>query len=258
MTTEMARMTARSNVLLRHDEGFDAFYAALGRCLRDGEAAPARCLVHDSATMLVRGRVGTETPVPTQVGFWFFVLKDALELHVARTLALIATHPEVQSRVRSEIRDAGTLDARATDGLEYLGACIVETLRLWTPVPILLRRATAPFTLRDGIRVERDEQLLINAGHYHRDPRVFGDRADRFAPDAALADATPVYVFSAHRQACAGKSLVMFLLKATLASLLGRCRFEIASGGFDRARIPYLYDHFSVALQARPDVQSTP
>ena len=191
--------------------------------------------------------------MPTQIGFWFFVLKDAIELHVARTLALIAAHPDVQARVRGEIRGGGALDAQRVEKLQYLGACITETLRLWTPVPILLRRATRNFALRDDIFVENGEQLLIYAGHYHRDPRVFGARADRFSPDKAVADDTPLYVFSAHRQACAGQSLVLFMLKATLASLLGRCRFELAGPAIDAARIPCLYDHFGVALRARSD-----
>jgi hypothetical protein len=40
--------------------------------------------------------------------------------------------------------------------------------------------------------------------------------------------------------------------------LLVRCRFEVESPGLDRARIPCLYDHFSVALQARPDALPMP
>jgi len=253
MTAQMAQMARRSNVLLRDTPSFAAFYDAIGRCLRDDKPASTACLMHDSAALAASGRVGSATPVPAQIGFWFFVLKDALELHVARTLALIAAHPEVQARVRGEIRGAGTLDAQGIEELHYLGACITETLRLWTPVPILLRRATGSFALRDDICVENGEQLLIYAGHYHRDPRVFGARADRFSPDEAVADKTPLYVFSAHRQACAGQSLVMLMLKATLASLLGRCRFELAGQHIDAARIPCLYDHFSVALRAQPD-----
>lgn len=253
MTVAMARMAGRSNLLLRDGASFDAFYEQIGRCLGERKPASTACLMDDSVALLANGRFGSPTAVPAQIGFWFFVLKDALELHVARTLALIAAHPDVQARVRREIREAGALDARAIESLDYLGACILEALRLWTPVPILLRRATTPFAVRRDITVASGEQLLIHAGHYHRDPRVFGDRADRFSPDAVAADITPVYVFSAHRQVCAGKSLVTFMLKATLASLLGRCRFDLGGPAIDPARIPHLYDHFGVALRALPD-----
>jgi len=241
---------------LRDGAAFDSFYHEVGRCLSGTNSVSPPCLMHDSATMIALGRVGSATSVPTQAGFWLFVLKDAIELHVARTLAMLAAHPEIQSRVRSEIRDAGGLDASAVERMQFLEACIIETLRLWTPVPMLLRRATTPFALRDGIRIERGDQLLIHAGHYHRDPRVFGERAHRFVPDEAVAAAIPIYVFSAHRQVCAGRSIVLFVLKATLASLLGRCRFETARPTIDRERIPYLYDHFAVALRAEPDPHS--
>jgi hypothetical protein len=249
----MEQIPIRSNVQLSDTPSFAAINDENGRSQREDTPASTASLMHDSAALAASGRVGSATPVPAQIGFWFFVLKDALELHVARTLALIAAHPDVLARVHGELRDAGALEAQGVGKLLYLGACITETLRLWTPVPILLRRATGPFALRDDIRVENGEQLLIYAGHYHRDPRVFGARADRFSPDEAIADDTPLYVFSAHRQACAGQSLVMLMLKATLASLLGRCRFELAGQQIDAARIPCLYDHFSVALRAHPD-----
>jgi len=164
-------------------------------------------------------------------------------------LALIAAHPDVQQRVRDEIRTAGA-NGPAIDRLHYLEACIMEQLRLWTPVPLLMRRATRSFTLRDAIPVEEGRQLLIHAGFHHRDPRIFGAHADRFAPDAVLAGGFPdVYVFSAHRQGCAGRSLVMFILKATLAALLRDSRFELAAPAIEPSRIPYLFDHFNLRLR---------
>jgi cytochrome P450 len=253
LTRAMNRMVRTSNVLLRDQRGFATFYDAMARCLRAQHPASTTCLMHDSAALLASGRAGTLTPVPSQIGFWFFVLKDAVELHVARTLVLIAAHPAVQARVRDEIRAAGPLDGNAIDSLRYLEACVLETLRLWTPVPLLLRRATTAFVLHDGTGVAAGEQLLIHAGSYHRDPRVFGDRADRFVPEAIGRDDAALYVFSAHRQECAGRSLVTFTLKTTLASLLARCRFELDGSPIDTTRIPYMYDHFGVALRALPD-----
>jgi cytochrome P450 len=191
--------------------------------------------------------------VTSQVTFWCFVLKDAVELHVPRTLALIAAHPSVQAKVRAEIRDAGELTAQAVDGLRYLEACIVEGLRLWTPVPLLLRRAVRPCAVGDAT-VEAGQQLLVHAGFHHRDPETFGRFADAFAPDEAAAGALPpVYVFSAHDRSCAGESLVRFVLKVTLATLLGRHRFEVANPAIEPERIPHLVDHFAIALRPVAD-----
>jgi len=270
MTAQLAGMVRRSNwfILPRHRRYFSAFYERIERHLArhrafitdsgrerrsDGDPVSTRCLMHESAKALECGDAAELTKVPRQIGFWFFVLKDALELHVARTLALIAAHPEVQDRVRAEIRDAPPLTAQSIDGLRYLEACLHEQLRLWTPVPILLRRAVRSFSLPGGIRIEPGQQILIHAGYYHRDPGVFGEIADRFSPDAAGKGIPPVYFFSQGRQSCAGQFLARFMVKATLASLLAGSRFELVGPGMERARIPCSYDHFKIVLRSVAD-----
>ena len=251
LSADLARLVAGSNLLLRQQASFAAFYERIERDLANAIASgPSACLLRDSATLVEKGSTTPITRVPAQIGFWLFVLKDAVELHVARTLALIAAHPDVQQRVRDEIRTAGGANGQAIDRLHYLEACIMEQLRLWTPVPLLMRRAMRSFTLRDSITVESGRQLLIHAGFRHRDPRIFGANADRFAPDAVVSGGFPdVYVFSAHRQGCAGRSLVTFVLKATLAALLRDSHFELVDPAIEPSRIPYVYDHFRLRLR---------
>ena len=254
MTAQLARMVRYSNVLSRHGPSFAAFYERIDRYLAGNrETGATACLMHDSAALIAKGATTPSTRVPAQIGFWLFVLKDAVELHVARTLALIAAHPQVQARVRQEVANAGPLNTDSIAGLQYLDACIAEQLRLWTPVPILLRRALRPFSLRNEIPIGREEQILVHAGFYHRDPRVFHERADRFSPDALAGPHPTTYFFSRHRQSCAGRSLVTFVLKATLASLLGRFQYELISPVLQPAEIPYIYDHFKIALRPLPD-----
>jgi cytochrome P450 len=257
LARHLMRMVTLSNWLLRDVPAFSAFYARLDQLLkrnRNDVAAAPTCLMHDAATALAEGSATTATKVPAQIGFWFFVLRDAIELHVARTLALIAAHPEVQARVRQEVLAAGPLTATSIDGLRYLEACIAEQLRLWTPVPLLLRRAVKDCVLGPGIPVKAEQQLLIHAGAYHRDPRIFGDLADTFSPDAACGTGLPkVYFFSDQGRGCAGRSLVMFVLKATLAPLLGAARFELAGPAIQPGRIATLYDHFAIELKPLRD-----
>lgn len=249
LAQHLARMITFSNVLLRNVPSFSAFYGRMEQLIaRKGTASSASCLMHDAATSLEDGSATDATKVPSQIGFWFFVLKDAIELHVARTLALIAAHPAVQARVREEILAAGPLTTTSIDGLLYLEACIAEQLRLWTPVPLLLRRAEQTFLLQTGIPIEAEQQILIHAGFYHRDPRVFGDLADTFSPEARGAGFPKVYSFSDHDRGCAGRSLVMFVLKATLAPLLRASRFELTGPAIKPGRIAYLYDHFGIEL----------
>jgi cytochrome P450 len=263
LAQRLDRMVNLSNWFLRSSR-FPGFYEEIERYLsrersslhRSGtgsEGNAAGCLMRDSAAELEAGRASAATQVPSQIGFWFTVLKDAVELHVARTAALIAVHPEVQDRVRAETLNAARMTAQAIDGLQYLGACIGEQLRLWTPVPVLLRRVVEPFGLPQGTTVEAGQQILMHTGFYHRDPAVFRELADRFAPDAVDGNFPPVYFFSGHRQSCAGEFVARFVLKATLAALLARFRFELVAPGIDTSRIPYLYNHLDIEVRAIRD-----
>jgi cytochrome P450 len=260
LAEHLARLVTFSNWLTRYAPGFYAFYARMDQLMaRNDPASSARCLMHDAAAALADGTATASTKVPAQIGFWFFVLKDAVELHVARTLALIAAHPQVQAGVREEIKAAGPLTASSIDSLKYLEACIAEQLRLWTPVPLLLRRAEKDFLLGGAIPIEAEQQLLIHAGAYHRDPRIFGDVADTFAPDTAGRPGFPkVYFFSDHHRSCAGRSLVMFVLKATLAPLLSGAHFDLAGPAIRPGRIAYLYDHFAIRLKPLHDADAKP
>ncbi len=257
LAQQVARMITRCNwpFLPENRSAFDDFYERLGKHLerhRAAFAAPNPCLMHDSSVSLVRNHTSNVTRVPRQIAFWVFVLKDALELHVSRTLALIAAHPEVQERVRQEVRASQPMTPQQIDGLHLLDACVREQLRLWTPVPMLGHRAVQQFTL-NGVRIEPGQEVLIFTGRYHRDPQVFGDIADRFSPDTDADGSPPIYIFSQGRQACAGQNLARFMIKSTLAALLAKCRVDLIGPRVDPARIPYLYNHFKIKLRMTPD-----
>ncbi|MGH9960876.1 MAG: cytochrome P450 [Pyrinomonadaceae bacterium] len=92
--------------------------------------------------------------------------------------------------------ETATLTAQAIDGLQYLDACIREQLRLWTPVPVLLRRAVKSFSLRGEIPIEAGQQILMHTSFYHRDSRAFGEVANQFSPDSVTKEFPAVYYFS--------------------------------------------------------------
>ena len=93
----------------------------------------------------------TDVETSSQIAFWLFVMKDAIELHTVRTLALIASAPEnVRQRLSDELA-CTRLTAAGIARLDFLEACIKEALRLWTPVPILLRVALDSTELSDNV-----------------------------------------------------------------------------------------------------------
>jgi len=132
---------------------------------------------------------------------------------------------------------------------------------LWTPVPILLRKAVTDFHL-DGIHIRKGQWILMHTGFYHRDAEVFGAAAQRFRPEERVHDRPnltsvtnsepPLYVFSRYQQACAGQFLAIFLLKAVLAALLRRGPYVLLDGKTDRDAVPAAIDQFGLRFWRRP------
>jgi cytochrome P450 len=199
---------------------------------------------------------------PSQMAFWLFVIKDAIELHGSRTLALIASSPEALChRIRAQVHHGRPITADSIQGATLLEACIKEELRLWTAVPLLLRRAFRDCML-DDTPIRTGQQILMHVGFYHRDPRVFGAAADQFDPESRSRDdrsdersatnsSPPLYVFSGGRQACAGQFLAMLLLKATLACLLRRVDVTLLAPKLRLDKIPLAIDPFHLRFKLR-------
>src|SRR5581483_7434722 len=101
---------------------------------------------------------------------------------------VLATHPEVEEKLIAEI-DTITggdpdYDLQYSDlmKLTYMTQVIKETLRIYPPMPITIRRS-----LKDGMlgryRVRKDDIILVGALAAQRDSRYWGPRADVFDPD---------------------------------------------------------------------------
>jgi cytochrome P450 len=257
-----ARLVAASNLGLRRSGDFRAFYRHIDEQLK--RQAPERPSLVQGAERWLAGHQGAaEAAVSSQIAFWLFVIQDAIELHAVRTLALIASAPDgVRRRLLLELNSCKSLTAGAMAELHFLEACIKETLRLWTPVPILLRVAAKRTELQDGVCIDKKRQILVHTGFYHRDPEVFGVAADRFMPEqrveadrpdkgSVTSSSPPLYVFSRHHQSCVGESLILFLLKAVLARLLIRTELVLLDQAVAMDPVPAAIDHFALRFWRR-------
>ncbi|GGR79723.1 cytochrome P450 [Deinococcus sedimenti] len=96
-------------------------------------------------------------------------------------LLLLSRHPDVQARVRAELREVlGERDPEGADlpRLPLLHACIQETLRLYPPAWLVPRQATAPvrvagFDLPEGASVSVCISLLQRHAAFWPDPHAF-------------------------------------------------------------------------------------
>jgi cytochrome P450 len=233
---------------------FDAFYAALEQHLQRN---PGPALIEGWAELF-----GSDSPPSWsayQVTHWLFAMKDSLETHTARTLALLAAHPQTESEVHRELHQAlgetssqvGVLDAGAIASLRLLEGCVNEAIRLWTPIPLLVRRVVAPVEL-GGAMVPKDCDVVIDAGYNHRDPRRYGIAADRFSPKLWVngGPMPPMDHFSNGERQCAGMRLGLFLIKAIVAELLLADRFALDKPHLDASEpLPLALDHYAIRFR---------
>ncbi|WP_280447255.1 cytochrome P450 [Nocardia cyriacigeorgica] len=200
--------------------GEDIASTLLGACYDDGSTISDHDLCDQLRTLLVAGH---ETTANTLV--W----------------ALLRVHrePAVLHRLRDELRDAGA-DAAPEEllRLPYLDAVCQETLRLHPAVPIVLRRLTAPYTLR-GAALAPDDIMGVAIPLLHSDPAVWSE-PDRFRPERFLDRRYTPFEFApfggGHRR-CVGAALADIELRVALAIIVGRTRLRLAPA-VDRGRLP--------------------
>ncbi|MXU66353.1 cytochrome P450 [Oceanomicrobium pacificus] len=171
-----------------------------------------------------------------QVAIFFLAGHETSASALAWGLYLLATAPQVQARARAEV-DA-VLGDRAPEmadlrRLEQVTAVFRETLRLYPPVPMMVRETVQPEHWRDR-DIPRGSLAILSAFHLHRHERLW-DRPHAFDPDRWLADRpasaqTDAYMpFSKGPRICPGAGFAMIEGVMMLALVLRR--FEIEAVG---------------------------
>lgn len=140
------------------------------------------------------------------------------------TLMLLAQHPDVEARVRSEL--AQVLDGRTPTvddvaGFEYTSAVLNESLRLYPPVWILGRTALTDIELA-GHRVPAGTVVLVSQWLMHRDAR-WHEQPETFAPErwggAPPAEWT-FFPFGGGVRQCIGEAFAWLEARLVLARIL--------------------------------------
>ncbi len=119
-----------------------------------------------------------------QVAIFFLAGHETSASALAWALYLMATHPEWQARAAAEA-EANLSDETQTfstlNKLKLTRAIFRETLRLYPPVPMMVREATCPEEFRER-KVKAGAQVVISPWHLHRHERLW-DAPDAFDPD---------------------------------------------------------------------------
>ncbi|MEM1298246.1 MAG: cytochrome P450 [Pseudomonadota bacterium] len=197
------------------------------------------------------GRRMSPTDLLHNMQFFIVAGHETTALALSWALYLLAMHPEIQDRARTEAQAAIRGNAATEADLAnapFIEQILQETMRLYPPVGFLARNVLEDDVLggRD-IRPNETIFLAIYAMHRHE---MWWDRPNKFDPDnfaPAKVAARHKYLhipFGAGPRICVGANFAMMQAQIILTTLLARFRFETT----DRAP-PYPV----MTMTVRPD-----
>ena len=168
-----------------------------------------------------------------QVAIFFLAGHETSASALAWALYLLALYPEWQDHIATEVAQVMPQGAPAFGDIGKLTLTrdvFREALRLYPPVPMMVREAACPERFRDR-EVPQGAQIVLSPWHQHRHERIW-DNPDAFDP-ARFSTANGreglrcAYMpFSAGQRVCTGAGFAMIEGVLLLALLVRAFRFE--------------------------------
>ncbi|WP_299932938.1 cytochrome P450 [uncultured Pelagimonas sp.] len=170
-----------------------------------------------------------------QVAIFFLAGHETSASALGWGLYLMAMYPEWQDKVSKEAQDAQLTGAFSE--MSKLRLCrdvFRETLRLYPPVPMMVRETTCPERFRDR-DVPTGSQIVLSPWHLHRHERIWSDpdafKPERWQGEEAKTCGRDAYMpFSAGPRVCTGAGFAMVEGVLLLSLLLRDLKVERVEG----------------------------
>ena len=167
-----------------------------------------------------------------QVAIFFLAGHETSASALAWSLYLLALNPDWQDKLAAE---AQTFDGAFSDvaKLSLTRDVFREALRLYPPVPMMVRETIQPEVFR-GRDVPKGAQIVLSPWHLHRHTRLW-DNPDGFDPtrwqtaNGQKCARTAYAPFSVGPRVCTGAGFAMIEGVVLLALLLRAFRFELSN-----------------------------
>ncbi len=165
-----------------------------------------------------------------QVAIFFLAGHETSASALAWTLYLMALYPEWQERLAEEADALEDRSFAVMSKLKLSRDVFREALRLYPPVPMMVRQASCPEKFRNR-DIPKDSQIVISPWHLHRQERLW-DNPDGFDPNRwgtenGKSCQREAYIpFSTGPRVCPGAGFAMVEGPLILSTLLRHFRFE--------------------------------
>ncbi|EER94798.1 hypothetical protein BDA96_01G383500 [Sorghum bicolor] len=169
---------------------------------------------------------------------FFFAGHETTSRLLTWTMFLLSVYPEWQERLREEVlRERGKENPTADmlNKFKEMTMVLLETLRLYTPVMVMLRKPISDIRL-GSLSIPKGNGIAIPIPFLHRDKEVWGDNANDFDPlrfENGITNAakTPqaLLSFSIGPRSCIGQNFAMLEAKSVMAMILKKFSFTLSS-----------------------------
>ena len=182
-----------------------------------------------------------------QVAIFFLAGHETSDSALAWSLYLMALFPDWQYRLAEEARILNE-DFSSISRLRLTRAVFRETLRLYPPVPMMVRETVKPETFRERV-LKKGSTIVISPWHLHRQNRLW-DNPDDFDPDrwesenGKTCQREAFIPFSAGARVCPGAGFAMIEGVLLLANVLKS--YRVSTEGCDT---PVPVAHLTVRAQ---------
>jgi len=182
------------------------------------------------------GRPFDDAEMVDQVAVFFLAGHETSASALGWALYCLALDPALQEALADEARRelGDTPEFSAVSRLRLARDTFREALRLYPPVPMMVRQAACPVTFR-GRAVEKGAQVVVSPWHLGRHQDLWAD-ADAFCParwqtPEGRASARDGFLpFSAGPRVCPGAGFAMIEGPLVLALLARALRFAVVEG----------------------------
>uniref|UniRef100_A0A1L8EJ96 Putative cytochrome p450 6a2-like protein n=1 Tax=Haematobia irritans TaxID=7368 RepID=A0A1L8EJ96_HAEIR len=177
----------------------------------------------------------------TANAFVFFVAGfETSSTTLSFALHELAQHQEIQEKLRQEIKETlkkhdGEITYECMHEMQYLDQVIAETLRKYSVLPQLQRKAQVDYvTNTAGYVIPKNTLVFIPVDAIHNDPDLYPEpekfRPERFDPEEVQKRHSTAYLpFGDGPRNCIGMRFGKMQVRVALISLLRDYRFSVGS-----------------------------
>lgn len=175
-------------------------------------------------------------------------------------------NPRVMKKVQEEVRwvfdTKGNVDESCNHELKYLKLVIKETLRLHSPVPLLIPRECREKCSIYGYQIPKKSKVIVNVWAMGRDPNYWNE-ADKFYPERFMDNSIDYkgtnyeYLrFGAGRRMCPGLAYGIINVEFPLTQLLYHYDWKL--NGEVTHENPDMLETFGIVVKRKNDLHLIP